>query len=93
MAITKSLTLTTTPQDIVVQSVCQTVLVKEDESVANWPTTALIITKPASGAPNTLTAGKSYTFACPPGKLWTPGIVVGQIYLPGGSTTGIQDEQ
>lgn len=93
MAITKALTLTTTPQDVAVQSVCSTITIKEDESVANWPTTAIIIKKPATGDANTLTAGKSYQFQCPTGQPFTPGKVLGQVYLPSGSTTGIQDEQ
>jgi hypothetical protein len=92
MGITKSLTLTTTPQIISVQTVCNSVLIKEDESVANWPATDLIFTKSA-GDNNTITKGKSYTFQCPAGKPFTPGTILGTVATSVGSTSGIQDEQ
>lgn len=93
MSITKQLALNTVPQNVVVQSVCNTVTLKEDESVANWPTSALIIKKPATGDANYITAGKQYFFQAPPNKPWQPGMILGTVNLPTGSTTGIQDEQ
>lgn len=93
MAITKQLALNTVPQNIVVWSVCSTLLIKEDESVALWPTTGFIIKKPAvTGDANFITAGKSYSFVATPGSSWSPGQILGQIYLASGSTTAIQDE-
>lgn len=91
MATTKSLTLTTTPQNITVQTVCNTVVIKEDESVAGWPTVDLILNK--SGDNNTIHAGKSYSFQCSPGKPFLPGQVLGTLATSTGSTSGIQDEQ
>lgn len=94
MAITKSLTLTTTPQDVVVQSVCNIVTVKEDELIyAATGGTSFIIKKPSTGDANNIQAGKFYQFFCPVGQPFIPGKVLGQIYLPSASTTGIQDEQ
>jgi hypothetical protein len=92
MGVTKALTITTTPLNITVQTVCHSVTVKEDESVTGWPTTALLINK-GPGDNNTLTAGKSYQFLSPPGKAFTPGMVLGTLAVPSGSTSGIQDEQ
>lgn len=37
MATTKALTLTTVPQNVVVQTVCNSLMLKEDESVTGWP--------------------------------------------------------
>lgn len=92
MAQTKALTLTTTPQSIIVLTVCSTLLIKEDESVANWPTVALLIAK-NNGDSDTLTAGKSYLFQSPTGRPFVPGMVLGTVAVSSGSTTGIQDEQ
>lgn len=93
MGAIKQLALNTVPQNIIVQSVCTAVTVKESESVANWPTTPFIIAKPGIGTDvNYLTAGKSYQFPAKPGSNFLPGQILGQIYLPSGSTTGIQDE-
>lgn len=92
MAKTKATTLTTTPQNIVVQSSCNSVVVKEDESVAGWPTVALIITK-GSGDPDTLTAGKSYQFLAPQHCQFAVGTILGTIATTIGTTSGIQDEQ
>lgn len=94
MGITKQLALNTVPQNVIVQTVCADVIIKEDESVASWPTTNLIVKKPAvTGDANVITAGKQYNFPAPPGWLWRPGDILGQVYLPAGSTTGIQDER
>lgn len=93
MARTKSLALNTVPQNIVVWSVCSTLLIKEDESVASWPTTGFIIKKPAiTGDANFISPGKSYSFVAALGSNWIPGQILGQIYLVSGSTTAIQDE-
>jgi hypothetical protein len=92
MAITKALTITTVPLNITVLTVCNTVQIKEDESVANWPTAALLIAK-GNGDNNTITAGKSYTFQSPVGKPFLPGQVLGTVAIGSGSTSGIQDEQ
>lgn len=92
MAQTKALTITTVPQNIMVLTVCNTVLVKEDESVVGWPTVALILKK-NNGDADTLTAGKSYTFQAPPGSTFRPGMILGTIATTLGSTSGIQDEQ
>jgi len=92
VAKTKATTLTTTPQNIVVQSSCNTVLVKEDESVVGWPTVALVIKKGA-GDPDTLTSGKSYQFLSPPNCQFSAGSILGTIAVAIGSTSGIQDEQ
>lgn len=94
MAKTKALALSSTPLDIVAVTTCVSIEVKEDESVANWPTTNLTVKQPdSSGDPNTITAGKSYFFQSRPGTSWEPGTKVGQVYLPSGTTTGVQTEQ
>lgn len=95
MSYTKSLALTTTPQSVIVQRRCTSVVVKEDESVTGWPTTNLIIKKPdASADPNIITAGKYYEFTADEGTTFAPGTNLGLIYLPIGAsaTTGLQDE-
>jgi hypothetical protein len=92
MPLTKSLALTATPQNIVVQSVCRAVTIKEDESVANWPTVALNFSS-VGGATDQRTAGKSITINALGTRFFQPGDVVGQISLPSGSTTGIQYEE
>lgn len=92
MGLTRQLALSTTPQNITVQTVCSTLIVKEDESVASWPTTGFIIKKSSAGDANFITAGRFYSFQAPSGSYWLPGMVLAQIYLPGGSTTAIQDE-
>lgn len=89
----KTLALTTTPQQIIVSRMCKRVLLKEDESVVGWPTSNLIIQIPdASGSQNVLTAGKAYQFEAPGDAFFGTGTVLGLIFLPSGSTTGIQDE-
>jgi hypothetical protein len=92
VAKTKATTLTTTPQNIVVQSPCNTVLVKEDESVVGWPTANLVIVK-GGGDPDTLTSGKSYQFLAPQHCQFSVGTILGTIATAVGSTSGIQDEQ
>lgn len=92
MSRTKSTTLTGTPQNIVVLSPCNTVSVKEDDAVVGWPTVDLIIVK-GGGDPNTIHAGKSYTFASPPNCQFSVGTILGTIATATGSTSGIQDEQ
>jgi hypothetical protein len=95
MGQTKQLALNTVPQNIIVQSVCSELWLKEDESiVAVGGGSPFIIKKPAvTGDANYIQAGKSYSFPAPSGMSWVPGMVLGQIYLPTGSTTGIQDEK
>lgn len=94
MGYTKQLALNTVPQNIIVRSVCTSVIIKEDEGVVGWPSTPLIIKKPADiGDANLITAGKSYEFPSAHGRLWHVGEILGQVYLPSGSTTGIQDEK
>lgn len=92
MAKTKALTLTTTPQNIIVQSSCYSVLVKEDESVGGWPTANIVLVK-GGGDPDTLTMGKSYTFLAPQNCQFSVGTILGTIATATGSTSGIQDEQ
>jgi hypothetical protein len=92
MATTKALTLTTAPQNITVQTVCSSVMIKEDESVVGWPTVGLVIVK-GGGDNNSITAGKSYTFQAPQGRPFTPGMILGTVSVSTGSTSGIQDEQ
>jgi hypothetical protein len=94
MAQTKALALSTAPLAIKAVTSTPLIEVKEDESVANWPTTNLIVKKPdTSGDPNVVTAGKSYFFPAPPGTRWEPGTQVGVVYLPANTTSGVQDEQ
>lgn len=96
MAKTKTLALTTTPQQITPQRHCKMITIKEDESVVGWPTTAINIQKPTNTDDvNQLTAGKSYPIvpeypqdcfvAGKPIPVW--------VSVPSGSTTAIQDEQ
>lgn len=92
MAKTKATTLTTTPQNIVVQSSCNTVVVKEDESVIGGPQANLIIIK-GGGDPNTISSGRTYTFLAPPNCQFSVGTILGTIATASGSTSGIQDEQ
>lgn len=95
MAKTKALALSTTPLTITVQTPNVTsVEVKEDESVSGWPTTALNVKQPdATGDLNQITAGKSYFFNAQRGTTFEPGTVVGVVYLPSGTTSGVQTEQ
>lgn len=94
MAKTKSLALTTTYQDITVSTVCQLVTVKEDESVANYPTVSLKFRRSSSDtADDVRTAGKSVFIRPAAGRSFQPSDVVGQIAVTTGSTTGIQDEE
>ena len=88
-----SLALTATPQAVTAVTVCHTITVKEDESVANWPTVSIWISQTASSEPNKLTAGKSFTFESAPGRLFSPGDIVGYIATATGTTTGLQVEQ
>lgn len=92
MAKTKATTLTSTPQNIVVQSPCNSVLVKEDETVANWPATNLVIVK-GGGDPDTISKGKSYQFLAPQHCQFAVGTILGTIATDIGTTSGIQDEQ
>lgn len=96
MAKTKSLALTTTPQQITPLTHCRSITIKEDESVTGWPTTNIIVQKPTNADDNNvLSAGKSYTFtpnypfdcfvAGVPTPVW--------VSLPSGTTTALQDEQ
>jgi hypothetical protein len=96
MAKTKTLALTTTPQQITPLTHCRSITIKEDESVVGWPTTNLIIQKPTSADDaNVLTAGKSYTLTPKyPQDLFVAGQAT-QLWIsvPSGSTTALQDEQ
>ena len=88
-----SLALTATPQPVIAVTTCRIITVKEDESVANWPTVGLWISATASSTPNKLTAGKSFTFEAHPRRMFAPGDVVGYIATATGTTTGVQVEQ
>lgn len=96
MAKTKSLALTTTPQQIVPATHCRSILIKEDESVTGWPTVGLVVRKPtAADDANALTAGKSYEIRPKfPQEIFVAGVATeAWIAVQAGSTTGIQDEQ
>jgi hypothetical protein len=95
MAKTKTLALTTTPQQIIPKSNCYVIEIKEDESVTGWPTVALVTRKPANtDDPNTLTAGKSvFHKPPPPFDRFIAGIPTDLwVSVASGSTTGVQDE-
>ena len=89
-----SIALTTTYQDITVQTFCKTVMVKEDESVANYPTVNLKYRGSTSDDDEVLTAGKpKYISRSGRDGMWYPGEVAGQIACTTGTTTGVQYEE
>lgn len=89
-----SIALSTTYQDIVVQSVCKTVMVKEDEGVANYPTVNLKYRGSSTDDDEVLSAGKP-KYISKPGRdtFWQPGDVAGQVGVTTGTTTGVQYEE
>lgn len=96
MAKTKTIALTTTPQQITPLTHCRSITIKEDEAVTNWPTTNIIAQKPTTADDaNTLTAGKPYIHTPePPFEIFIAGKPTGLwVSVPSGSTTAIQDEQ
>jgi len=93
VARTKSLALTSTFQDIVVLTVCKTVMVKEDESVAGYPTVNIQYRGSASDDTEELTAGKPKYIGNTNGKPFQVGDVAGQVACKTGSTTGVQYEE
>lgn len=87
------LALSTTPLAIVAQTDTPLILVKEDKSVANWPTTQLIRRMPSSGdADEYFGKGEPVAFYPPPGMRIPAGTIVGYVLLPLGTTTGVQTE-
>jgi hypothetical protein len=87
------LPLSTTPLPIIAQSYCSQIQVYEDKSVSNWPTTNLVRQAPTTNdAAETFLAGQIITFAKKIGQ-FQPSDIVGYVYLPSGTTTGIQVEQ
>jgi hypothetical protein len=93
MAKTKSLSLSSTYQDITVQTVCKTVMVKEAESVANYPTVNLKYRGSSADDDEELTAGKPKYITKPDGVYWQVGEKAGQIGVTTGSTSGVQYEE
>lgn len=68
----------------------KSVTVAEDPSVANWPTTDLLIAAPTNAAtPIRRPQGTSFTFTCPT-AFWPSGTVVGYIKNVTGASTTIQ---
>ena len=66
--------------------------VNEDPSVANWPTTDYLVSKPTSAdAQRRIPAGQAYTFRRNAG-VFVPGEVVGYVQTVSGSTTFAVDE-
>ena len=94
MAKTKALVLTTTPQEIITTDYCESVEVKELESVANWPTVALVERKPLSTSdPDHHVAGVPIIFNAPKGQRFAPLTSVGWVHTASGTTSGVQNER
>lgn len=78
---------------IVALTAAKSITVLEDPTVANWPTSALNVMKPAStDDPRQIPLGGSYTFTPNPGPTFAKGETVGYVILPTGSSSIIQDE-
>ena len=88
-----SIALSTTYQDITIQTVCKTVMVKEDESVANYPTINLKFRGSSADDDEVLSAGKPKYISRTGSAWWYPGDVAGQIGVTSGTTTGVQYEE
>lgn len=94
MAITKgNLPLSTTPLAITAQTDCSLILVKEDPTVLNWPTTVLNKRVPNSNS-DVIQYGKggAVPFQAPSGVKFAAGTIVGYVDLPSSTTTGVQEE-
>lgn len=82
------------PESIVAQSVCTTIELGENPSVASYPTTQFIIRQPLPTSDAVyVDIGRQYVFRAAPRKFFLPGDVVGYAELPSGSTTMYQLEQ
>lgn len=96
---TYALALSGTPLPIVAQTVCEEIDVYELRSVVGWPTTALIRTAPTSSdAQEYFEPGQVIVFRKPMfgvnlrARSFLIGEVVGYVFLPTGTTSGIQVE-
>ena len=76
------------PEEIAATSVCKRIIIAEDGSVANFPTTDWILRAPyIDSDPVRKGIGYSYVFEKPNGSFFHPGDVAGYVELPSGSTT------
>lgn len=91
MAFTKTLSVTTEEQDIVVQSETRKVTVQENGA----STTAFLIKRPGTANTGvTKVSGSSEVFEAGENTVFLPGKVLGRIYLSGGGpVTFFQIEQ
>lgn len=81
------------PEVVTAQTVCRTIEVGEDPSVAGWPTTDFKVYVPTSSdGPRQRPAGATYAFVKPPGLFFNPGEVAGYVATVTGATTFFQDE-
>jgi hypothetical protein len=76
---------------IIANTACGVVTVREDSSVAGWPSTDFQIRRPASGSTaNQYPTGTTYAFTSPAGNRWAAGQIVGYIQLPASGSTDPQ---
>jgi hypothetical protein len=81
------------PEPVIVETVCKSITIREDPSVATWPTTDYRIFKPTkTDTPLVKLAGESYVFDRR-GGFFFPGDVAGYVETISGSTIFSQDEE
>lgn len=80
-------------EEIVVQSVCKSIVFGEDESVTGWPTVNWAWRGPDSTDYKTKTAGTKEEFRKPGGQFFSPGERVAYVKTTTGSSTFTQAEQ
>jgi len=79
---------------VIARSCCHDVIVGEDPSVVNWPTTNFYVAKPEpTNSPRQIPVGQSYAFSHKfDRKPYSPGDIAGYIKCVSGTTTFFQDE-
>jgi len=83
------------PEQVVAQTVCQTILFGEDEGVTGWPTVDWQFRRAGTDSWISKTAGTKQTFKHPGGGSFGVGDVVAdvQVKAGGGSSTFAQHEE
>lgn len=88
------------PEAVIADTVCDSIEIGEDPSVAGWPTVDYLVYKRtvpgqdvATITPRQKVAGTTYTFRKPKPLCYLPGEVVGWVATTTGSSTFFKDEQ
>jgi hypothetical protein len=80
------------PTAITATVITKRIIIREDPSVVNWPTTDYLVSKPLAASPQIrIVMGEKYQFSNE--NYYQPGEIAGYLLTVAGATTFQQDEE